>query len=112
MVEKIKAKGRIELLSKYHFVAAYHNQYIIELSESLPSTEDHNLVDPKTPTGQLVQVLRNIASSRQGVDDIDIEKFLQEFVKVLCKERELLQSQVIDLRNIFESLYPENRKPL
>lgn len=108
MVEKIKAKRRIDLLPKYHAVAAYHNQYIKELYEHLPLTDDYKQVDPRTPTGQVMQILKDIASSRQGVSDSNIETFLQQFVKALRNERDLLQLHVIDLRSIFESLYPEN----
>ena len=108
MVEKIKAKRRTDLLPKYHAVAVYHNHYIKELYEQLPSKDDYKLVDPETPTGKIIQILRDIASSRQGVADSNIETFLREFVKVLCKQRGLLQSQMIDLYRVFGSLYPEN----
>jgi len=105
-VDKIKVTKPYDLLPKYHAVASYHNQYIKELCEDLPITENYEDVDPNTTLGKLVSIYETYASSKQGVEVKDIRSYLQELTKALYKQRDSLKACEIDLSGVFGPLYP------
>ena len=105
-IDRIKAKARFDLLPKYHAVADYHNRYIKDLYQDLPTTENYKEVDPNTATGQIMDIYRAFASSQRGVTENDIESFSHQFTELLYKERDLIQACEIDLSSIFGPLYP------
>jgi hypothetical protein len=111
MIEKVKAKGRHDLLPKYHTVAVLHNQYIKELYEDLPTTKNWKEVDPKTVTGQIIEIYRGITSSQKGSIVNEIQSFAQDFTKLLYEVRAELQSCQIDLSKAFGPLYPDTSIP-
>ncbi len=105
-VEKVIARGRYDLLSKYHAVAKYHNQYIDELYKGLPRTDDYEKVDLNTTLGKLLNNFKVFAPSRQGLEMGEIEMYLESWTKALYQLREPLKACKINLIETFTPLYP------
>lgn len=105
-VEKLKANARFDLLPKYHAVANYHNRYVKEVYQDLPTHESYKKVDPTTVTGQIINGIKTLASSREGTEDEDIDSLLDLYTKALYQGRRQIQECEIDLGVVFGPLYP------
>lgn len=105
MTNIIKEKQRFDLLRKYHAVADYHNEFLNELLINLPKTLNYKDVDAKTTTGILIGIFKEIASSRKGLNQDDIETILEKFTESLFKDYKSLTKCKIDLEKEFQQLY-------
>lgn len=105
-VEKLKANARLDLLPKYHALANYHNRYVKEVYQDLPTQESYREVDLTTVSGQIINDIKTLASSREGIEDEDIDSLLDSYIKVLYQLRWQIQECEIDLGVVFRPLYP------
>jgi len=105
-VKKLIEDERFELLPRYHAVADYHNRYVKELYQDLPTQKNYKEVDPNTIAGQIINGIKTLASSRQEIEDEDIDSILKLYTETLCQERRRIQECAIDLGSIFGPLYP------
>lgn len=104
-VERLKRSLRFDLLAKYHAVADYHNRYVRESYQDLPTQGSYKEVDPTTITGQIISGIKTLASSQQGITDENIDAMLDLYTQVLRKARRTIQECEIDLGVVFRPLY-------
>jgi len=105
-VKRLIEDGRLELLPKYHAVADYHNRYVKELYQDLPTQKNYKEVDLSTITGQIINDIKTLASSRQETEDEDIDSLLELYTETLYQDRHRIQECEIDLGAVFGPLYP------
>ncbi len=105
-VEILRDNSRLDLLPRYHAVAAYHNSYVKEVNEGLPTKKSYKEVDPATVTGQIISGIQTLASSREGSASEDIDSLLSSFTESLFLQRRSVQECEIDLSTLFGPLYP------
>jgi len=104
-VERLKQSLRFDLLAKYHAVADYHNSYVKESYQDLPTQESYKEVDPTTITGQIISGIKTLASSQQEITDENIDALLDLYTQVLSKARHTIQECEINLGDVFKQLY-------
>jgi len=105
-VKRLIEDARFELLPRYHAVADYHNRYVKELYQDLPTHKNYKEVDPNTITGQIINGIKTLASSLQETEDEDIDSLLALYTEILYQDRRRIQECEIDLGSIFSPLYP------
>lgn len=105
-VKKLQANARLDLLPKYHALADYHNRYVKEIYQDLPTQESYRKVDLTTVTGRIINGIKTLASSREGMEDEDIDSLLDSSTKALYQVRRQIQECEIDLGVVFRPLYP------
>ena len=109
-VRQLPEESRLQLLPKYHAVAAYHNHYVKEVYLDLPTQKDHKGVKPGTATAHILESITTLASSLKGVERNSIDGFLESYIGFLYGDRIKLQECEIDLCSLFSPLYPHVRR--
>jgi hypothetical protein len=103
---KLIEDSRLDLLPKYHALAHYHNRYVREVYQDLPTQKNYKDVDPNTITGQIINSINILASSREGIKRKDIDSMLTLYTEVLYRDRIDTKKCEIDLGSVFGPLYP------
>lgn len=102
--------SRLDLLPKYHALADYHNRYVKEVYQDLPTQKNYKNVNPNTITGQIINSISTLASSREGIEQRDIDSILGLYTQVLYRDRLKMQECEIDLGSTFSPLYPHLKR--
>lgn len=63
-------------------------------------------MDPTTVTGQIINGIKTLASSRKEMEHEDIDSLLDQYTKVLYQDRQQIREYEIDLGTVFRPLYP------
>jgi len=105
-VDEIKAKARVDLLSKYHSVGRYHNDHVTYIIEGLPTSDNYREIDQNTEVGELITIIKTALLTKENLTEAEADSYLSSYVQKLNKAREIMTECKINLETTFDYLYP------